>query len=546
MFRSLLVVAASAAVASAAPPPEFAHVPADAVGVAHVRAADLWKHPSMAALRATLDRAGADAVADLDRQFRPAPSTIDRLTAFVTLGRAGPEFVVLVRFSKPFDPKQVQAASLADAKPVTAGGKTFYVAGGDPLAFHFLDNQTVAVSDQAGMTAFVSRPPAAGGPAFAKLFDAAGDKPVVVAVRPQKLPLPKDALAQVPADFQPLLAADLVTLSVGLDPVAKVAVRMEYADEAAATAAEGAVRKGLDLLKPFVAQQKQQAATWLKGNGAADGARPLAELPQAVGGLFSLSAAAELEALMADPPLKRAGNTLAAELNAPGGVLGTTAVVSVGVGLLLPAVQKVREAAARAKSSNNLKQIGLALHMYHDAHGAFPPAAVTDKATGKKLLSWRVAILPYLEQDALYKQFKLDEPWDSPANLPLSKLAISVYTDPRGTVETPTHLTYYKALVGGGSAWDWAKGKKLTEFHDGTSNTLLVGTFGPAVPWAAPDDAAFDPKGQLPDLFTPPFNGLLAAFADGSVRFIRPGIDPKVLKAIITASGGEDVSGLDR
>ncbi len=546
MFRSLLLIAATAAVASAAPPPEFAHVPADAVGVAHVRAADLWKHPSMATLRATLDRAGADAVADLDRQFRPAPSTIDRLTAFVTLGRAGPEFVVLVRFSRPFDPKQVQATSLADAKPVTAAGKTFYVAGGDPLAFHFLDNQTVAVSDQAGMTAFVSRPAGGGASGFAKLFDAAGDKPVVVAVRPRLLPVPKDALAQVPPDFQPLLAADLVTLSVGLDPVAKVAVRMEYADEAAATAAEGAMRKGLDLLKPFVAQQKQQAQAWLKGTGAADGTRPLVELPQAVGGLFGLSAAAELEALMADPPLKRAGNALAAEVTAPGGVLGTTAAVSVAVGLLLPAVQKVREAAARTQSSNNLKQIALALHMYHDAHGSFPPAATTDKTTGKRLLSWRVAILPYLEQDALYKKLKLDEPWDSPNNLPLSKLAIKVYTDPRGTVETPTHLTYYKAVVGGGSMWDWKKGKRLQDIHDGTSNTLMVGAFGPPVPWAAPDDAEFDPNGQLPDLFTPPFNGLLAAFADGSVRFIRPTVDPKMLKAIITASGGEQVNGLDR
>src|SRR5262249_30142494 len=92
----------------------------------------------------------------------------------------------------------------------------------------------------------------------------------------------------------------------------------------------------------------------------------------------------------------------------------------------LGAKLKVQGAASRTRSANNLKQIGLAMHNYHDVNGAFPPAAVCDK-TGKPMLSWRVLILPYIEQDALYKEFKLDEPWDSEHNKKLLAKMPKVY-----------------------------------------------------------------------------------------------------------------------
>ncbi len=553
MLHSLLAAALFAAVAPAAdPPPEFALVPADAAGVVHVRIADLWNNPAMADYRTSVRRAGDKALAALDEQFVPAPSSIDRLTGIVLLPPAGgdPQVVVVARFNQPFAAAKVRAAYMPQAKAETAGGKEFYVDAEAKVAVHFADAQTLIFSDRAGMAAYLDRKPAAGGKLAKFLADHAG-KPLVIAANVKAIPIPPDALKQIPPDFKPILDAELATFTVSLDGTAQLALRLVYAGADEATAADVALRKGLKLLKPFVAQQRAEMEKALFGKAPeAGGFRPLAELPEAVAAVAGLGSLAEFDALLDNPPVKRVGDALTAEMSAPFGLTGTVAVTSIGVGLLLPAVQKVREAAARAQSQNNLKQIGLAIHNYESANNVFPPAAITDKKSGKRLLSWRVAVLPYIEQQALYQQFKLDEPWDSPNNLPLSKVMIKVYTDPRANDPAAPGLTYYKAFVGkdvvangkrqpGPDAlWSWSFGRSILGITDGTSNTAMVGAFGPPVVWTKPDDFEYDPKQPLPDLFAP-FAGLNVLFGDGSVRFLAPTIDEKILRAMITAQGGE-------
>jgi prepilin-type processing-associated H-X9-DG protein len=217
------------------------------------------------------------------------------------------------------------------------------------------------------------------------------------------------------------------------------------------------------------------------------------------------------------------------------GGLGSTLVM---IALLLPAVQAAREAARRAQCVNNLKQIGLAMHNFHDANGHFPPAAITD-ADGKPLLSWRVAILPVLGEESLFKEFKLDEPWDSPHNQALIARMPAVYLCPSSVLGTQ-NTTNYQVIVGPGTIFEDAKGTSLREITDGTSNTLLVVEAKNAVPWTKPDDI--------------PVNGLTAAvgskhpggfnvlMADGSVRFVKMSINPNTLDALATRNGGEVVS----
>lgn len=210
------------------------------------------------------------------------------------------------------------------------------------------------------------------------------------------------------------------------------------------------------------------------------------------------------------------------------------------------AAGKMRQAAARSVGMNNLKQIALAWHNYHDATRKGFPAGRTSK-DGKPLLSWRVQILPYLEQDTLYKQFHLDEPWDSEHNAKLIEKIPPTYKPTaqkvgggKTTVLAPRGRGGDKniALVG-------MLGARLKDITDGTSNTIMVveASDALAVPWTKPDDfevTEADPLkgliGHYPEVF-------LAAFGDGSVRAISKTVEPKSLWASFTRNGGEVIPG---
>ncbi len=220
--------------------------------------------------------------------------------------------------------------------------------------------------------------------------------------------------------------------------------------------------------------------------------------------------------------------------------LNPMAVSPVGVALLLPAVQSAREAARRAQSTNNLKQIMLADFNQESAQGKFP-GNICD-AEGKPLLSWRVAILPYVEQQALYNEFHLDEPWDSPHNKPLLDRMPQVYRSPKALPKDNT--TFYQAFVGEGAFYDSAtKAPSVADVTDGTSNTIAVVEAAKSVPWSKPEDVPFDREKDVPKLGGLNWaGGFNAAFADGSVRFLKFSINQDVLKALITRSGGEVIS----
>jgi prepilin-type processing-associated H-X9-DG protein len=234
------------------------------------------------------------------------------------------------------------------------------------------------------------------------------------------------------------------------------------------------------------------------------------------------------------------GATLVAREPIPS--LTSPASGGVVIALLLPAVQSAREAARRAQCINNLKQIALAMHDYFSANGAFPMPAITDK-DGKPLLSWRVAILPYIEQAELYNKFKLDEPWDSPHNKALLKEMPPTYLCPsRRSVEPNT--TTYRVFVGPSAMFESGQATDLTTVTDGTSNTILVVEAREAVPWTKPDVLEFDPQAK-PSLFgagSPHPGGFNATFGDGSVRFLKNSINLNVFKALVTRNGGEVVS----
>jgi hypothetical protein len=219
-------------------------------------------------------------------------------------------------------------------------------------------------------------------------------------------------------------------------------------------------------------------------------------------------------------------------------------LVILGGCLLLPCVEKVRDGEGWALSAVSLKQIALAMHNYQSDHGTLPPAVVRGK-DGQPLYSWRVLLLPYLEQDALYRNLKLDEPWDSPHNEPLLRDTPKCFRPRLGGGNEPPGHTHYQVLVGPGTPFE----RDGLTFDDlpYLADTILVVEARDTVPWASPADLTYAPGQPIPPLgagFTKPVEffcytvkrkpGFVAAFADGSTRFIDADIDEKTLRNLIS------------
>ena len=231
-----------------------------------------------------------------------------------------------------------------------------------------------------------------------------------------------------------------------------------------------------------------------------------------------------------------------------------------------PSAETPREVEARRQSTNNLKQIMLAMHNYESAYGAFPPAVIFGR-DGKPWHSWRVLILPFLDAGAeLFKAYDFSQPWDSPKNQALVDKMPAIYRDPifGGTNGAYTH---YAALVGPAAIFrpEGTKqadkqpigigGMRMAGITDGTSNTAMISLVEPArkIPWTKPEDIDVGPDfkgfGQPGGIAAPyTFHGqgggksALFAFADGSVHMIGTSIDQRTLEALVTRAGGEVIA----
>lgn len=205
-------------------------------------------------------------------------------------------------------------------------------------------------------------------------------------------------------------------------------------------------------------------------------------------------------------------------------------------------VQSARSSARRVQSMNNLKQIGISMHVYHDVHGSLPASSTYDK-DDKPLLSWRVHILPYIEEEQLYKQFHLDEPWDSEHNKALIPKMPKIFLSPASKV-TEAGKTTYLAVVEKDSAFGKNKGLKFSAITDGLSNIILVveANDDQAVTWTKPDDYFLDVEKPTEGLGKAFPEGFISLMGDGSVRFIANSIDKQMLIRLFNIHDGQVVT----
>jgi hypothetical protein len=200
--------------------------------------------------------------------------------------------------------------------------------------------------------------------------------------------------------------------------------------------------------------------------------------------------------------------------------------------------------AKQATVRNNARQIAIAVHNHHDVNNKFPFPGIVAEADGKPLLSWRVAILPYIEQQALYDQFKLDEPWDSEHNKALAEQMPEIFKVSEGA--KPGH-TAFLAVSGEGMIVDGAKERKFSDVTDGTSNTVWLVTVKPehAVPWTKPDDLQVDPAdvAMAVQKLGGMSGGFIAGFVDGGVRVIDPeNLSPETFKKLVQIADGQTIN----
>ncbi len=204
-------------------------------------------------------------------------------------------------------------------------------------------------------------------------------------------------------------------------------------------------------------------------------------------------------------------------------------------------VTTLQRPARRQRKSNSLKQIMIALHNYHDAYSMLPPRDEVRDEEGKTGLSWRVHILPFVEEQKLYDQFHLDEPWDSPHNKTLIARMPKVYGDDQP--DTPAGHTTFLAPVGEDTVFGSKKACKFYQIGDGTSNTVAIVQVQPelAVPWTAPDDYVFDPADPGKGLLVDSDGRFLVGIMDGSIHRLRGDAKPETLLHVFQKSDGEPI-----
>jgi hypothetical protein len=230
----------------------------------------------------------------------------------------------------------------------------------------------------------------------------------------------------------------------------------------------------------------------------------------------------------------------------PAGIVG---LLIGGCLLTLPTIAPPSHRSNHGYCRNNLKQIAMALHLYHDTYGSFPPAYVADE-NGRPMHSWRVLILPFVEQKALYDEYRFDEPWDGPHNRTLADSMPSVYrcpSDPGANPHLP--ISSYLAVVGPETNWPGEKTVSLHDVKDGTSQTLLVvESHNSGIHWMEPRDLH---TGQMAREINPAHGqGICschgsqrelaqAALADGSVQILSNDLTREEIEALLTIAGGE-------
>ncbi len=468
------------------------------------------------------------------------PLTTEQIVFTASPPSAGPPTAAAhFTFSAPLNLKMPPLAYPVQEEQLE--GRPYLHAQGDPNlpSFWFPDDSSLVVLNDFSAQTFAAKSEAAPDSLLAKFVasDRGDDLHAMVDLEPLRPFINLGLMqAQVPPQFAEFLQVPNLVKTVELrltfsHPAASELV-ISANDEAAADSLIGLFNKAKQLM---AAQMAAETAQQLASDDPVEQAsgRYAQRMAKNWDQLLQLSREGERIVIFRTDPA-----------DGPQSQLTQIAVIGVLVALLLPAVQAAREAARRSASLNNLKMLMLAMHNYHDTKGTFP-AHANYGPDGNPLLSWRVHLLPYMEQQELYNQFHLDEPWDSEHNKALIAQMPEIYLDPSSPLPLTEGRTNYLGAQGEGRVFDGTpEGRPIKSITDGTSHTIAIVQVDDdnSVIWTRPEDWEMDADDPLAGIGVLHPGVFLAGFCDGRVTAINFDIDPTVFKALVTAAGDEVVT----
>lgn len=502
-----------------------AAISSDFLLYAHLNAKEIRDSALIAELKQAITKAnGTDLWNKVDgeanQELGVKLTDIDSVTVCVTEVplRGEPKVVLILTTNKAID--KAAAFHLGpQAKPDSRGFYKNPNTHNDGL-IHFPDDKTLVFvhPDLAQKYLDGYAKDRSGWPKNAELTKAAAGHTLFAVVNLQKIP--REALSEPGMkELQPLLAAQTVALTADLKgKTISAAARAKFPNADAAG-------KAKDLVQQFIKMATGQVEQFMnsKEMAAISAAKPVIQ---------------EAQRTLKDVKLEVSGSDVT--------LVGSYKADFDFNALATQGVQQVQAAAARRTAQNNLRQIGIALHAHHDANqgvpilGIGPKGAMLQNATDKPLLSWRVAMLPYIEQDNLYKQFHLDEPWDSEHNKKLIDKMPKVYSP----VVKPGKPGYtHLQMVIGPNAMQPPYVRFPASFPDGLSNTIAVVEAAEPVIWTKPDDVMLPGKEWPKDLkkkFGGQFpGGFNVVMWDGSIHFVRDSVSDRTLQSAINPNDGQ-------
>jgi hypothetical protein len=516
MAGLLAWIAAGVAARDQAPalPEDLALIPVDAHVVVSARPADLWNHPVIQSARQKVGKDLARPMAEFEQSFGAAPEHVERLTV-VHMANAPDSDVLMVALNRPYDRARVQALAGPGARPEMFKGRILFVGTGGRAAA-LIGPKAYAWGRVEPLKSLLDRPATEkSGPltdARQRMLEkhalvVGANMPALAAELGENLPPHLEP-------FKPLLAAKAAVLVADFGEQAQASLVLPFAGADAAARGAKPLKAAVDFFRTALAEDKKRILR--QGIGLAQAK------------VYDLA-----DRTLKDAVVEQDGATLRATTR----LKVDAAALAAGVAEV---VREVSRTVPRIQSQNNLRQLILAIHNYLDTYGRLPPVAVFDKS-GKPILSWRVLILPFLDQDALYREFHLDEPWDGEHNKKLLERMPPVYAAPGQKKSTQT---YYLAFWGKGAAFEGKKPLRFpTDFPDGTSNTIMFAEAARAVPWSKAEELDYDPDKPPPPLGGLFEDGFHAAFCDGSVRFLRKTIKPSTLHLLIQRNDGQVIPG---